>query len=95
MRLGHGKLIDSFPSFSTIVSHVCRCDDFLPYFPHLMSFCLAAGFQTPWFYYRGGCLSTVACMLHIGSLIRQLAPARIQFYMLLVYVFWKSHAHSL
>ena len=89
-----GKLIDSFPSFSTIVSHVCRCDNSLPYFS-LLSFCLAAGFQTPWFYCRRGCLSTVACMLHRGSLIRQLAPERNQFYILFVYDFWKPHVHYL
>ena len=85
------KLIDSFPSFSTIVSHVCRCDDFLPCCS-LLSFCLAADFQAPWFFCRRGCLSTVVCMLHRGSFIRQLARERNQFYILLVYVFWKPRS---
>ena len=35
-----------------------------------------------------------ACMLHRGSLIRQLAPEHNQFYILLAYVFWKPHVHS-
>ena len=83
MRLVIGKLIDSFPSFSTIVSHVCRW----LFSSSLLSFGLVAGFQTPWFYCQSGCLSTVSCMLHKGSLIRQLAPKRHQFYILLVYVF--------
>ena len=61
----------------------------------VLSFCLAAGFQTPWFYCRSGCLSTVAYMLHRSSLIRQLDPERYQFYILLVYVFWMLHTYIL
>ena len=47
------------------------------------------------FYCRRGSLSVVACMLQRGSLIRQLAPAHNHLYILLVYVFWILHAHSL
>ena len=61
----------------------------------LLLFCLGAGFQTPWFYCQRGFLSIVSCMLHRSYLIRQLAPERNQFYILLVYVFWKPHVHSL
>ena len=42
-----------------------------------------------------GVFGMFAVMYSVGSLIRQLAPERHQFYIILVYVFWKPHAHSL
>ena len=80
------------PCLATVLSQINRCDDL---FPFLLSLCQSTCFQSPWFLRQKGCLSTVSCRIHIGSVTLPWYQVCSLSYTPLVCVFWTPHVQDL